>query len=140
VIAKYEQPFREEYLPDRPNWNSKEPAIMVRPPTANSYYGRAGDLCDYDDGYIEYKDAQGFYRVVYPGVSFFAELKPIQYEGGRSAANIRFMDVNRGFSYLMAVDPAMKLIVDAMEHNRSSIEGEFSLVKRGSNFRLIVKD
>lgn len=135
-MTKYKQPFKEEYLPDRPRWNSKKPAIMVLPPTTNSYYGRAGDLCEYDDGCTEHKDAQGLYQVVYPGLSFFAELKPIQYESGRSAANIRFIDVNRGWSYLMAVNPAMELIVDAMEHNRSSIEGEFSLVKRGSNYRL----
>lgn len=135
VITKYEQPFPVTLDTRIPKWDSKNPIVPINPPRLTWNGGPIPpNLADYD-GYV-YMHDDGFYHLAQVGPSFWAQLIPEAFDGGRSAANIRFRDINRGFSYLMPADAALKLIGEAMLNGESSVSGQFSIVKRGANYRL----
>jgi hypothetical protein len=122
----------------RPRYSKRNPSVLLWPPGVSSYWGTAGDIMDYDDSYSG-SLADGTFMVIDLPESFDAELVPERFEGGRSAANIRFKDRNRPYTYLMDARSAVELIKNT-GHPGGMIRGNFKLVKKGSNIRLFLVD
>lgn len=134
-MSKYDEPFPRITMYDVPKWNASDPLIPITPARTLWNGGvQQENLADYD-GYL-HKHDDGLYHLVQVGKTFWAQLVPDGFDGGRSAANVRFRDINRGFSYLMPADAALKLIGEVMLNGESSVSGQFSIVKRGANYRL----
>lgn len=134
-MTDYNTPF-ERVLSDpiRPKFSRKYRAVLLHPPGVSRYYGVPGDLIDYDDSYSG-QMADGTYMYAVIPETFDAVLLPERFHGGRSAANVRFRDENRGYTYLMSADEAVKAIA-ATSLPGGKVRGTFEMNKKGSNFRL----
>ena len=136
-MTKYDSEFRVYRMDTRPQWSTKHRTVILHPPGTTPYYGMEMDIADWDSGYGD-ADKDGKYIVIDIPDEFDAELVPYRFEGGRSAANIRFKDLHRGYTYLWPANAAVEAIA-ATEHSGGLVRGTFKLVKKGANIRLKMK-
>lgn len=132
--------FPVAQTPTLPKWDNASPAIPlhVRYTLPN---GRVVNTGSPIGGLIQYdaeahRDDNGLYHVAHIPKIFPARLRVMRFEGGRSAANIVLFDVDRLYEYYMPAADAVACIQQAMNARLEYIEGNFSVVKRGANYRL----
>lgn len=128
----YTKPFEVEHLDFLPQWNSSDPLIPLFPAGTTPYQGRVGDFVDYD-GYVAYSTAG--YTLAHVGPYFYAVVRPVRFEGGRSAANIRLKDMNRDKTFLMSATTYIEEIQKS-SLGGGRLKGKFKFVKKGSNYRV----
>lgn len=117
-----------------PKWRSSDIWVPIHPAGTPNYYGRPGDLMDYD-GYNHWLSSTKDYLCANIPDEFYAELVPVGYSGGRSAANVRLQDQDRPYSYLLGVYDYF----DALKKSSlpyGQINGDFKMTKKGSNYRI----
>lgn len=120
-MDKYSETFATfNGVSDTPRWNSQSPAVPVN---------KDGALMEADYYHIGYRDGY----VVFPE-TFHASLLLIRFDRGRSASNIVFRDLHRGYEYYMKAHDALEMIKEG--YPSTGLHGEFKMTKKGSAFRI----